>query len=137
MTIPSTPARHAAATAARPRRARRRQPVWRRLAPLFAVAALAFAGGVVVGAGGDSAVREAAQDFADACARGDYAAMHALLTPRAQQRTPLQRFTAAYRDAATTATATGVVAGRAEEPLQDGTVNVPMRVRTRLFGTLA
>jgi cell division protein FtsI/penicillin-binding protein 2 len=101
------------------------------------VAALAFGVGVVVGAGGESATRTTAQAFADAWAGSDYAAMHALLTPQARQRTPLKRFAAAYRDAAATATATGIVAGRAGEPAEDGRVSVPMQVRTRLFGTLA
>src|SRR5215213_2834689 len=114
MTLPSTSARHAAAGAAPPPRARRRrQPAWTRLAPLMLVAALAFAVGVMVGAGGESQARTTAQEFADAWARADFAAMHALLTPRAQQRTPLKRFARAYRDAAATATATGIVAGRA------------------------
>ncbi len=138
MTLPSSPARSAAAKAAVPPHARRRpRPAWRRIAPIFAIAVLAFAGGILVGAGGEQAARTAAQDFADAWAKGDYAAMHALLTTQAQERTPLKRFAAAYRTAATTATATAIVAGRAGEPREDGTVSVPMQVRTRLFGTLA
>ena len=100
------------------------------------VAALvAFVGGVAVGAGGDDPRRTVAQRFADAWATGDYAAMHALLTPEARRRVPLDEFSAAYREAAKIATLDRVTAGRAAEP-GEGAVAVPVTQRTRVFGTL-
>jgi peptidoglycan glycosyltransferase len=106
-----------------------------RFGPLLVAGVAAFAIGVAVGAGGKDPRQQVAQEFADAWSRGDYAAMHALLTPEAQRRVPLQRFAAIYRDAARTSTLDGVRAGRAREP-GDGTVTVPVAMRTRLFGTL-
>jgi peptidoglycan glycosyltransferase len=113
----------------------RRRARWTRLAPLFAAAAVAFVAGAAVGGGGDPR-RAAAQRFADAWAQGDYAAMHALLTPAAQRRVSLERFAAAYRRAAKVATLSEVTPGRAAEP-RDGTVSLPVVLRTRIFGTLS
>ena len=91
---------------------RRRRVAWVRLAPLLVAGGLAFIGGIVVGAGGEDARRAAARDFTAAWQRGDYAAMHALLTPAAQRDVPLDRFAAAYRRAAGTSTLAAVEAGR-------------------------
>ena len=91
---------------------------------------------MAVGASGEDPRRTAAQDFADAWARSDYAAMHALLTPEDRRRVPLKRFSAAYRNAAKVATLSGLTAGRAAEP-RDGVVSVPVVLRTRIFGTLS
>jgi peptidoglycan glycosyltransferase len=115
---------------------RRRRVVWVRLAPLLAAGGLAFMGGIVVGAGGEDARRAAARDFTAAWQRGDYAAMHALLTPASQRDVPLDRFAAAYRRAAGTSTLSAVEAGRPSDPGPDGVVQVPMTVRTRVFGTV-
>ncbi len=106
-----------------------------RFAPLVLAAVAAFGIGIAVGAGGADPRQDVAQQFTDAWSRGDYAAMHALLTPEAQKRVPLQRFAAAYRDAARTSTLDRVVAGKAAEPA-DGAVRVPVAMRTRIFGTL-
>ncbi|MEZ0294739.1 MAG: penicillin-binding transpeptidase domain-containing protein [Solirubrobacteraceae bacterium] len=106
-----------------------------RFAPLVIAAVAAFAVGIAVGAGSGNPRQDVAQRFADAWSRGDYAAMYALLTPEAQQRVPLERFAAAYRDAARTSTLDRVVAGTAAEPA-DGSVSVPVQMRTRIFGTL-
>jgi peptidoglycan glycosyltransferase len=95
----------------------------------------AFAAGVAIGASGDDPRRTAAQDFVDAWERGDYAAMHALLTPEDRRRVPLARFATAYRDAAKVATLARVTAGRASEPV-GGAVTVPMEMHTRIFGPL-
>jgi peptidoglycan glycosyltransferase len=102
---------------------------------MFAALA-AFVAGVAVGQGGEDPRRSAAQDFVAAWARSDYAAMYALLTPEDQQKVPLERFAAAYREAAKTETLSGVTAGRAGEPA-DGVVAVPVMLRTRIFGTLS
>ena len=115
---------------------RRRRVVWVRFAPLLVAGGLAFIGGLVVGAGGEDARRAAARDFTTAWQRGDYAAMHALLTPAAQRDVPLDRFAAAYRRAAGTSTLSAVEAGRPSDPGPDGVVRVPMTIRTRVFGTV-
>ena len=84
----------------------------------------------------DDPRREAAQEFTEAWARGDYVDMHALLTPAAQQRVPLERFGEAYRRAARVATLSGVTAGSPDDP-SGGAVAVPVVMRTRIFGTLS
>jgi penicillin-binding protein A len=106
-----------------------------RLSPLLIAALCAFVAGAAVGQAGDDPRRSAAQNFADAWARGDYAAMHALLTPEDRRKIPLERFAAAYRQAAKAATLSRVSVGRAGEPRGD-VVTVPVDMRTRIFGTL-
>ena len=59
----------------------------RRLAPLAALAAVAFAVGVLVGGTGDDPRRDTAQSFVDAWSRFDYAAMRGTLSPAALKRT--------------------------------------------------
>jgi cell division protein FtsI/penicillin-binding protein 2 len=110
--------------------------MWTRLAPLIVAAVVAFVAGAAVGGGGDDPRRSTARTFAEAWARGDYAAMHALLTPAAQRRVPLERFAAAYRDAAKVVTLSKLDTGRPAEP-RAGTVPVPVTLRTRIFGTLS
>jgi cell division protein FtsI/penicillin-binding protein 2 len=103
-----------------------------RAAPLVGVAALAFAGGVVVASGPPA---PAAQRFADAWEAGDYEAMYAELTPEAQDEYSLQRFRAAYETAQTTATVDEVSAG---EVAEDGdAITVPISLSTHVFGTLS
>ena len=77
-----------------------------------------------------------ADGFARAWERGDYAAMYAALSDEAKRTTPIGAFAQSYRDAAATATATRVDAGRATDP-DDGAVTVPVRVGTRIFGTVS
>ncbi len=70
-----------------------------------------------------------------AWSRGDYATMYNDVDPGERQRISPVRFRDAYRQAARTATETGLKAsGRAHE--QNGGWVVPMRVKTRLWGTL-
>ena len=87
------------------------------------------------GGGGRPPEEALVERFVQAWERGDYAAMHAELTADDQQVRTVEQFTQAYRRAAATATATGVRAG-AVGPLRDGTVGVPIAVRTRIFGTV-
>jgi hypothetical protein len=122
LAVPSSPAR--------------RRALGTRLGPLLAAAAVAFAGGAFVGSRDDDPRREAAREFADAWTRGDFPAMRALLTPEARRRVSLQRFAATYRRAAKIATLSSLSTGRPEEP-RDGTVAVPVVMRTRIFGTLS
>ena len=134
MTTPTRPRRRPPAAAAR--RPHGRQVGWARLASLLIAALAAFIAGAAVGSGGDDPRRVAAQDFVAAWERSDYAAMYALLTPEDQRKIPLERFAAAYREAAKVVTLSGVTAGRAGEPA-DGVVGVPVVLRTRIFGTLS
>jgi len=111
---------------------------WRvthRLLPIAVIAGVAFFAGIVVGALHVPAERSVAEDFGRAWERGDYRAMHGLLSDTARSRTPLARFTAAYRESAATATALRVDVGDAGDP-KDGVVSLPVSVRTRIFGTV-
>ena len=85
--------------------------------------------------GGPPAEEAAAQRFVAAWSKGDFAAMHAELTPDDQRAMPLRRFTDSYRAAATTATATAFRPGQVGGA-EDGVVSVPMTVSTRVFGTV-
>jgi penicillin-binding protein A len=109
--------------------------VWSRFAPLLITAGVAFAGGVAVGAGNEDPRRTTAQRFADAWARGDYAAMRGMLTEEDRAAIGLKRFAAAYRNAAKLSTLSGVSAGKVAKPA-DGEVAVPVTLRTRIFGTI-
>lgn len=104
----------------------------RRLGALGGVAAAAFVVGLVSGARHEPAERGLAVDWTRAWRAGDYRAMYALLTPAAREKTSFARFTATYRDAATTATATRVATGR---PRVSGSrIVIPADVTTRIFG---
>ncbi len=89
----------------------------------------------VIGAlvGGRSAAEEAAERFADAWAKEDYTAMHGQLTEDSATRYPLNRFTAAYTEAARTATIERIVAGDPEGGVS-GTTDVPVTISTHAFG---
>jgi peptidoglycan glycosyltransferase len=113
----------------------RRSRLLRRLVPLLVLAGVAFLGGLVAGSVHQPAERALANRFVEAWERGDYATMHALLTPEAQKAMTVTRFARAYRRAATTATLAGVEAQRLSEP-RDGSVTVAMRVRTRIWGEI-
>ncbi|MET0926527.1 MAG: NTF2-like N-terminal transpeptidase domain-containing protein, partial [Solirubrobacterales bacterium] len=102
-----------------------------RAAPLVVAAAFAFGAGVVVAVGPDA---PAAQRFADAWNRDDLEAMYDELTPDARDRFSLQRFQAAYTNAARTATIADVSAGEVSDDGDDGIV--PVRMKTNVFGEL-
>jgi hypothetical protein len=130
------PARRSSAASGSPARRGNRRARTTRLAPLGAAALIAFAAGAAVGSGAGDPRRETAQEFTEAWTRGDYVDMHAMLTPEARQRVPLERFAESYRRAARVATLSSVSAGRPDEP-SDDTVAVPVVLRTRIFGTLS
>ena len=136
MSTSTRPARRSGAGTGSPARLGRRRAMWTRLVPLAVAAVAAFVAGAAVGAGGEDPRQTTARTFADAWSHGDYAAMRALLTPEARQRVSLERFAGAYRRAAKVATLSGLSAGRAAEP-RNGTVAVPVVLRTRIFGTLS
>ncbi len=111
------------------------------------LAAVAFLTGVIVGAAhsSSSSAPGLAARFTAAWASGDYAAMYADIDRSARRELSLSDFADAYMQASVTATATrlqvaggprGVAASHA--PLLPGETleAVPVRVQTRLFGTL-
>ncbi len=110
----------------------------RRARPVIALAAVAFAIGAIVGANsGASPADSLAEKFAHAWARAEYAAMYADVDAASRHSVSADEFVAAYHEAMNTATATGLrVAGKAHAS-SDGLVAVPVKVSTRLFGTLA
>jgi peptidoglycan glycosyltransferase len=109
----------------------------RRARPVIALAAVAFAIGAIVGANsGPSAAGSLAGRFADAWAHGDYRAMYAEIDSSSRRALSATEFASAYAEAMRTATATRLkVVGKPRAA--DGLEDVPVRVRTRLFGTLA
>ena len=107
----------------------RRHRILTRAVPLIAIAIAAFAGGMMLAAGAES---DAGERFFEAWERGDYAAMHAELTPAAQEDYPLERFERSYADAAQIATISTLEAGEVET---DGdAVVAPVAIETRVFG---
>jgi cell division protein FtsI/penicillin-binding protein 2 len=106
---------------------------------MIALAAAAFLVGAIAGAEhhAPSAARTLATSFAQAWARGDYATMYSELAPSAQRRMSVSEFADLYREALTTATASGERVAGAPRSAGGGVEVVPVRVRTRLFGTLA
>ena len=113
----------------------RRRRLTHRALPLGAMALAALTIGLVCGAAFDSSGERAAREFAAAWTRGDYRAMHDLLDAGTHSRYSLEAFRAAYEEAAATATATEVVAGE-RDGSRDDRVRIPVRVSTRVFGTI-
>ncbi len=112
-----------------------RRRLTHRALPLGVIAAVALTVGLVCGSAFDSAGERAASAFAVAWTLGDYRSMHDLLDAKTRSRYPLQAFRTAYEEAAATATATEVVAGDPRGS-RDDRVRIPVRVRTRAFGTV-
>jgi penicillin-binding protein A len=102
---------------------------------VVAVALVAFAVGAFVGAGRTTFTRTLASSFVAAWARADYASMYSDIDSQSQRRITLSAFTALYREAADLATLTRARAGRLREE-EGGTIVVPLRVFTRMFGTI-
>jgi penicillin-binding protein A len=110
----------------------------RRARPVIALAAVAFAIGAIVGANsGASPADSFAEKFVRQWAKAEYAAMYADVDAASRRSVSADEFVSAYHEAMNTATATGLrVAGKAHHSA-DGLVTVPVKVSTRLFGTLA
>jgi penicillin-binding protein A len=101
---------------------------------VLVLCAVAFVVGLVVGARHTSAGQHRAERFAAAWARGDYATMYAQLTAADRGRVNALRFAKAYQETMRTATAKTVSTG---ELRKDGDAyRVPVRVDTRVFGTI-
>jgi hypothetical protein len=107
---------------------------------VLAVAAVAFAVGAVLGAEHSSSAAPAlAARFVAAWAHGDYASMYGETTPASQRAVTVGEFARAYEEALATATAVGervVGPPRSVGAGVETVETVPVRVRTRLFGTL-
>jgi peptidoglycan glycosyltransferase len=114
----------------------RRRRLTHRAGPLAAIALVALLVGIVIGARYVAPERRAADRFAHAWERSEYGAMYGLLSDRAKARTSRSAFEQAYRDAAATATLRSLRFARAHDP-SGGTVTVPVRASTRVFGTVA
>jgi cell division protein FtsI/penicillin-binding protein 2 len=121
-----------------------------RARPIMALAAVAFAAGILVGAAhtSSSPSHKLAARFVAAWARGDYAAMYADIDVASQRELKRADFVSDYRQAAMTATtASARVVGAARDaqgaesltvvPGQTAAVSVSVRVYTRLFGALS
>jgi penicillin-binding protein A len=110
-----------------------------RVRPVIALAAVAFAAGAIVGASqsASSSAPALAARFTAAWARGDYAKMYGEIAPASQRTITASEFAGAYREAATLATTSGVRVSGRPRGAAGGVEIVPVRVRTRLFGTLA
>jgi penicillin-binding protein A len=113
----------------------RRRFSHRALPALGGLAVVSLAAGLAFGAGAQSGGERTAADFAAAWERGDYRAMHAMLDAASRRAHSLAEFRRAYREAAATATATSVRAGEPGDE-SNGTITVPVEVRTRVFGRL-
>ena len=109
----------------------------RRARPVLALAAVAFAVGAIVGAQhGTSAASALADQFVSAWTRGDYVTMYGDIDPASQREYSASSFADIYEQALRTATATRLrIVGRARASGAD--VSIPVRVSTRLFGTLS
>jgi hypothetical protein len=127
-----TPA--AARPPARRRRARNRR-LATRLAPLIAIAAVAFAIGILTANGSGRAERQLESNYLRAWAAGDYARMYSLLDPTSQQRVNEAQFATDFQGANTTATVQSIVPGRIGARHAD-LVPVHVLVNTRMFGPL-
>src|SRR5689334_22423519 len=80
-----------------------------RLAVVGALAAVAFALGLIIGANaGTNPGQKAAQRFVTAWQRGDYARMYTLTDDDTKRRNTSAQFAARYRAAAETATASSI-----------------------------
>jgi penicillin-binding protein A len=114
---------------------RRRRLTHRALPALGGLALLSAGAGMMVGSQVPSGSERTADRFAEAWERGDYEAMYGMLDDASREVHSPRQFREAYRRAAATATATGIEAG---DPAgeRDGSVAVPIAVRTRVFGTL-
>ncbi|HWX45665.1 MAG TPA: penicillin-binding transpeptidase domain-containing protein [Solirubrobacteraceae bacterium] len=111
----------------------------RRARPVLALAAVAFAAGAMVGSehSSPSPAPGLAARFVGAWARGDYATMYSEIAPPSQREVSVDEFAQDYREALMTATAAGMRVMGTPRGAPGNVEVVPVRVRTRLFGTLA
>ncbi|HET9162428.1 MAG TPA: penicillin-binding transpeptidase domain-containing protein [Solirubrobacterales bacterium] len=119
-----------------PTEAQRRRRLITRTAPLAAIALIAFVVGAATGAPG-SPQKEAAQRFAEAWARKDFAAMYAELNDASRNAVGEKEFAKTYREAAEVATLRTLAADSPESPTEKHgatVVPVPIEAGTVAFG---
>jgi penicillin-binding protein A len=122
----------------RPPEVERRRRLVTRTLPLSLIALIAFIVGVSTGASGSAEV-EAAQRFADAWERDEFAAMYRELNPASQREIELNDFALAYREAEMTATVRSLESGSPGNSSSRGgntVVAVPVLAHTVAFGTV-
>src|ERR1700740_1157053 len=109
----------------------------RRARPVIALAAVAFAIGVIVGAnGGASPADSLAERFVAQWSKAQYTAMYAEIDDASRRSLSAEGFVSAYHAAMNTATARSLrVVGKAHAAA-NGSIAVPVKVSTRLVGTL-
>jgi peptidoglycan glycosyltransferase len=105
---------------------------------VIALLAVAFLAGAIAGAehSSSSPAPGLAARFVAAWTRAEYASMYSEISPASQRVVSVSEFAGDYREALTTATAVGERVAGAPRGATDGMEMVPVRVRTRLFGTL-
>jgi len=104
---------------------------------VIALAALAFIVGAIVGAEhGPNAASALAARYVSAWTHGDYAAMYEDIDGPSKRAITPQGLADDYEHALRTATATRLQVTGAPSDSSGGLVAVPVRVRTRVFGTL-
>jgi peptidoglycan glycosyltransferase len=109
----------------------------RRARPVVALALVAFATGAIIGAHHTASADESvAARFVRAWTQRDFARMYLDLDAASQRSISVAEFAAAYQAALRTATATGLKLAGKPRRVQGGVIAVPVRVGTRLFGTL-
>jgi peptidoglycan glycosyltransferase len=109
-----------------------------RARPVIALASVAFAVGAIVGANHPSSgAHDLAARFVAGWARGDYATMYREIEASSQRVTSADEFAGDYRHALSTATARSLRVTGKPRDAPGGLVAVPVRVYTRLFGTLS
>jgi cell division protein FtsI/penicillin-binding protein 2 len=106
---------------------------------MIALAAASFLAGALVGAAHSpsSAAPALAAQFAAAWAEGDYAKMYSEITPSSQREVSASEFAQVYEEDLMTATASEERVAGAPRGAAGNVEEVPVRVRTRLWGTLA
>ncbi len=111
----------------------------RRLAALAVIAVVSFVVGASAGSSGSPA-KGAAQRFAEAWARKDFAAMYRELNDASRRRTSEGDFAKAYREAAEVATLRSLDPGSPGDPADregETVVPVPVQAATVAFGDVA
>jgi penicillin-binding protein A len=110
----------------------------RRLRAAGALAGVAFVIGAILGAGHTASPAYAlAARFVAQWTRGEYAGMYSDIHASSRRTTSLSEFVEAYEQALRTATATGLRVTGKPHGVSGDLVAVPVRVSTRVFGTLA
>jgi cell division protein FtsI/penicillin-binding protein 2 len=99
------------------------------------VATVAFVIGAIAGSGGAPAGQDLALRFVTAWARADYPRMYTYVDDATKRRLTVSQFSAAYRQAALTATLSRGRPASAQAP-HNGVVPVPVTLTTRVFGTI-